>query len=46
MNEIEITPREMAQIRNLSESKLIHLLSVIDEKGWQIARVLLPAMTS
>lgn len=45
MNTIEITDLELRQIGNLSEGKLIHLLSVIDDKGWDIARILLPAMS-
>jgi 5S rRNA maturation endonuclease (ribonuclease M5) len=45
MTEIDITPRELEMIRNLSESKFVYLLSVIDDKGWQLARILIPAMS-
>jgi hypothetical protein len=46
MTEIDITPREIETIRNLSESKLIHFLSVVSDKGWELARILLPAMSA
>jgi len=46
MEQVNITPRELAQIRSLSDGMITHLLSVIDDKGWEIARILLPAMTS
>jgi hypothetical protein len=46
MIEIDITQREIEMIRNLSESKLIHLLSVVSDKGWELARILLPAMSA
>jgi hypothetical protein len=45
MTEINITPRELEMIRNLSEGKLIHFLSVVSDKGWGVARILLPAMS-
>ena len=46
MTTIDITSRELEAIRNLSESKLIHFLSVVSDKGWELARILLPAMQS
>jgi hypothetical protein len=46
MTIIDITNRELEAIRSLSESKLIHFLSVVSDKGWELARILLPAMTA
>ena len=46
MNCIDITPRELETIRNLSDGMITHLLSVIEDKGWEIARILLPAMSA
>ena len=46
MTEIDITPRELEMIRRLSDGKMTHFLTVVNDKGWELARILLPAMTA
>jgi len=43
---LDITPRELDMIRRLSDGKMTHFLTVVNDKGWELARILLPAMTA